>query len=122
VCVCVYVVCVCVWCVCVCVCVVCVCVNVVWVCVWCVYVCLCVVCVVCVYVCVCVVCVCITYLSLVYLAARLLRLWVRIPPVVWISVCCECCVLSGRGPCDELITCLEESYRLWCFVVCDVEK
>ena len=37
------------------------------------------------------------------------------------SVCCECCVLSGRGLCDELITRLEESYRLWCFVVCDLE-
>ena len=37
-------------------------------------------------------------------------------------VCCECCVLSGRGLCDELITCPEESYRLWCVVVCDVEN
>jgi len=27
-------------------------------------------------------------------------------------VCCECCVLSGRGLCDELITRPEESYRL----------
>ena len=26
------------------------------------------------------------------------------------SVCCECCVLSGRGLCDELITRPEESY------------
>jgi len=25
-------------------------------------------------------------------------------------VCCECCVLSGRGLCDELITRPEESY------------
>jgi len=31
------------------------------------------------------------------------------------------CVLSGRGLCDELITRPEESYRLWCFVVCDLE-
>jgi len=38
------------------------------------------------------------------------------------SVCCECCVLSGRGLCDELITRPEESYRLWCVVVCDQEK
>jgi len=38
------------------------------------------------------------------------------------SVCCECCVLSGRGLCDELITRPEESYRLWCVVVCDLEK
>ena len=37
------------------------------------------------------------------------------------SVCCECCVLSGRGLCDELITRPEESYRLCCVVVCDLE-
>jgi len=37
------------------------------------------------------------------------------------SVCCECCVLSGRGLCDELITRPEESYPLWCVVVCDQE-
>ena len=36
-------------------------------------------------------------------------------------VCCECCVLSGRGLCDELITRPEESYQLWCVVVCDLE-
>ena len=50
-------------------------------------------------------------------AARLLRSWVRIPPEGWMFVCCECCVLSGRGLCDELITRPEESYRLWCVVV-----
>ena len=44
--------------------------------------------------------------------ACLLRLWVRIPPGAWMSVCCECCVLSGRGLCDTLITRQEESYRL----------
>jgi len=54
-------------------------------------------------------------------AARLLRLWVRIPPGAWMFVCCECCVLSGRGLCDELITRPEESYRLWCVVMCDLE-
>ena len=55
-------------------------------------------------------------------AARLLGLCVRIPPGVWMSVCCECCVLmSGRGLCDELATRPEESYRLWCVVVCDPE-
>jgi hypothetical protein len=37
------------------------------------------------------------------------------------SVCCECCVLSGRGLCDELITRPEESYRMRCVVVCDLE-
>jgi len=45
-------------------------------------------------------------------AARLLGLRVRIPPVAWMSVSCECCVLSGRGLCDELITRPEESYRV----------
>jgi len=54
-------------------------------------------------------------------AARLLRSWVRIPTGAWMFVCCECCVLSGRGLCDELITRLGESYRLWCVVVCDLE-
>jgi hypothetical protein len=42
-------------------------------------------------------------------AARLLRLWVRITPGAWTSLCCECCVLSGRGLSDELITRPEES-------------
>jgi len=31
-------------------------------------------------------------------------------------------VLSGRGLCDELITRPEESYRLWCVVVCDLKN
>jgi hypothetical protein len=31
---------------------------------------------------------------------------------------CLLCVLSGRGLCDELITCPEESYQLWRVVVC----
>jgi len=39
------------------------------------------------------------------------------PLICW--DCLECCVLSGRGLCDELITRPEESYRLarrcvWC--------
>jgi len=33
----------------------------------------------------------------------------------------DCCMLLGRGLCDELITRPEESYRLWCVVVCDLE-
>jgi len=37
-------------------------------------------------------------------------------------VCCECCVLSGRGLCDKLITRPGESYRLCCVVVCDLEN
>jgi hypothetical protein len=36
-------------------------------------------------------------------AARLLGLWVRIPPGAWMSVSCKCCVLSGRGLCDGLV-------------------
>jgi len=47
-------------------------------------------------------------------AARLLRLRVRIPPGEWRSVCCECCVWSGRGLCVGPITRQEESYRVWC--------
>jgi hypothetical protein len=39
----------------------------------------------------------------------------------WMFVCCDCCVLSGRGLCDELITRSEESHRLWCVVVCDLK-
>ena len=54
-------------------------------------------------------------------SARLLRLWVRIPPGACMFVCCECCVLSGRGLCDGLTTRPEESYRLWRVVVCDHE-
>ena len=54
-------------------------------------------------------------------AACLVRLWVRIPPGAWMFVCCECCVLSGRGLCDRLNILSEESYRLWRVVVCDQE-
>jgi hypothetical protein len=36
-------------------------------------------------------------------------------------VCCECCVLSGRGLCDGLITRPEESYRPW-RIVCMISK
>ena len=54
-------------------------------------------------------------------AARLLRLWVWIPPGEWMSVCCEWCVLSGTGLYDELITSTKESYRVLCVVVYDLE-
>jgi hypothetical protein len=47
-------------------------------------------------------------------AARLLGLRFRIPPGARMSVSCDCCILSGRGPCDRSITRPEESYRLWC--------
>ena len=54
-------------------------------------------------------------------AVRLPGLWVRIPLEAWMLVCCLCCVLTGSGFCDELITRPEESYRLWCVVACDLE-
>ena len=38
-------------------------------------------------------------------------------PAGGMDVCCECCVLSDRGLCDELITRPEEFYGLWCVVV-----
>jgi hypothetical protein len=47
-------------------------------------------------------------------AARLLGLWVRTSPQAWLPVSCECRILLGRGPCVELITRPEESYRVWC--------
>ena len=55
-------------------------------------------------------------------AARLLGLWFRIPSGAWMSVCLfvvsvMCCQRSLR----ELTTRLEESYRLWCVAVCDLE-
>jgi hypothetical protein len=45
----------------------------------------------------------------------------RILPEAWRSVSCECCVLLGRSLCDGPITRPEESYRLWCVTVCDLE-
>ena len=55
-------------------------------------------------------------------AARLLRLWVRIPPGAWMSVCCECCVCCQvEVSATSCITRPEESYRLWCVVVCGLE-
>jgi len=50
--------------------------------------------------------------------AGLLRWWFRKPPGAWTSVVNA--VLSRKGLCDELITRPEESYRLWCVVVCDL--
>ena len=44
--------------------------------------------------------------------------------VVWMSVCCDCFVLSGGGLCDGLITCAEESYEylsVVCVVFCEVK-
>jgi hypothetical protein len=44
----------------------------------------------------------------------LLGLRVRIPPATWMSVSCECFVLSGRCLCVRPITRPEKSYRVWC--------
>ena len=52
---------------------------------------------------------------------HLMGSWVRIPPGAWTFVCCECCVLLGRGLCDELAPRPGKSYRLWCVVVCKFE-
>jgi hypothetical protein len=47
-------------------------------------------------------------------AARSLGLPVRIPPGACMSVSLVCCMLSGGGLCDGLISCPEKSYRVWC--------
>jgi hypothetical protein len=53
-------------------------------------------------------------------AVWLLGLWVQIPLEAWMSVFCECCVLSGRGLCDGLVPRPEEFYQMWC-LKCDRE-
>jgi hypothetical protein len=47
-------------------------------------------------------------------AVGLLGLRGLILPGAWISLSCECCVLSGRGLCVGLITRPEETNRVWC--------
>jgi hypothetical protein len=60
--------------------------------------------------------------SMAYVCGRSrAEIWVRIPPGTWMSVCCECCVLSSRGLCFGLIIRPEELCRLWCVVVCDLK-
>jgi len=51
--------------------------------------------------------------------ARLLELRVRIALGPWMSVSCECCVLTGRGIC---VTRTGESYRMWCVWVSVIVK
>jgi hypothetical protein len=38
------------------------------------------------------------------------------------SVACDCCVLPCRGLCDRPMNRPEESYRMRCVVVCDLEN
>ena len=52
--------------------------------------------------------------------ARLLELWVRIPPGERTCVFCECCVLSGL--CDGLITRREDTYRVVCLNESDCDN
>jgi hypothetical protein len=47
-------------------------------------------------------------------SARLLGLWVLIPPEAWMSLFNKRCVLSYRGHCVGLIIRPEESYWVWC--------
>jgi len=43
------------------------------------------------------------------------------PTGAWMSVSCECFVLSGRGLCDGLISRPGEPYRVGCLTECDHE-
>jgi len=52
--------------------------------------------------------------STAWVCGRLLAGTAGSNPAKDMTVSCECCVLSGRGLCDGLITRTEESYRLWC--------
>jgi hypothetical protein len=54
-------------------------------------------------------------------AARFLGMWLGIPQGSWMFVACECCMLSGRGLCDELIILPEDFYWLWWVVESDLE-
>jgi len=53
------------------------------------------------------------------MVARLQGFRIRIQPEAWMSVSCECCVLSARGLCVGLVTRPEKAYRVSC--VCDRE-
>ena len=44
-----------------------------------------------------------------FAATRLIGLWVRLISGAWMSVSCECCMLSDRGLCVGLITRPEDS-------------
>ena len=50
-----------------------------------------------------------------------LRLRLRIPLGAWLSVCCECCVLSGRDLCNGPIPRPDESSTVCGVSECDHE-
>jgi hypothetical protein len=54
-------------------------------------------------------------------AARYQWLRVRISPVAWMYVSWECCVVSGRGLCVGQMSPADESYRVWCDCVWQLE-
>jgi hypothetical protein len=58
--------------------------------------------------------------GLISVAACLQGFRVRIPPEAWMFVVSVVC-LSGRGLCNGLITRPEESCRLCCVILCDLE-
>jgi hypothetical protein len=60
-------------------------------------------------------------MSYIYIYIYMEHLFLMFLDHTWIFVCCECRVLSGRDLCDELIARPEESYQLWCIIVCDLE-
>ena len=65
--------------------------------------------------------ICSQWLHPVLVAARSQVQFCDRSPAETVGVCCQCCVLSSRGLCDGPITHPEESYRLWCVVVCDLD-
>ena len=42
-------------------------------------------------------------------------------PTGGMEVCCECCVLSSSGLCNDLITHSRKSYQLWCIAVSSID-
>jgi hypothetical protein len=59
--------------------------------------------------------------SMAWVCGRSLAETVGSNPTSGMNVCSVCRVLSDGGLCDELIIRPEESYRVWCVVVCDIE-
>jgi hypothetical protein len=56
------------------------------------------------------------------LTPRLLIFGLKSHRGAWVFFRYDCCVLSMRGHCEGLITNTEESYRMWCLVVCNLKS